>query len=171
MKAENSILNQLKKAQLPAVPNGFFVNFSNDLWQLIELEDDTEGLLNELVLNRFENVLKNEKEIDFKESNLKIVKLVKKPEKRSNTKQVLLWVGAVAASLALFFAWPVGTNATNELASEETPQEVLLAYLDEDDLVDYLVDANSDYEEEVLAEEDILFEEIEDEIYNYINDI
>jgi len=171
MNEEKTILSQIKKAPLPTVPNGFFANFSDDLWNLILLENETDGFLDGLVLNRFENVLNNEKEIDYKVTNYSKVKTLGMRKKRSNTKRILLWTGAVAASLALFFTWPASTNSTNELASEETSQDVLLAYLDEDDLVDYLVDASSDDEDESLMQEDILFEEIEDDIYNYINDI
>ncbi|MFK8038596.1 MAG: hypothetical protein AB8B74_09935 [Crocinitomicaceae bacterium] len=171
MKKDGYILDQLVKTQLPAVPEQFFRHFSDELWQLIELEDNTEGLLDILELSRFENDFKTVKAIDLEVSKLKQGKTSIKLVKTTKTKQILLWAGAIAASLVLFFTWPSTTNSGTELASEETTQEVLLAYLDEDDLVDYLVDASTNKIEDIVLEEEVLYEAVEDEIYNYINDI
>ena len=171
MNEDGYIFKQFKKAPLPSVPDKFFHHFSEELWQLIELEDNTEGLLDGLVLNRFKNALKTNKPIDLHIDKVASINRVEKPKVWSKTKQMILWTGAIAASLAIFFTWPASTDSGIELATDETTQEVLLAYLDEDDLVEYLVDANTTQDEETTIEEEVLYEELEDEIYNYINDI
>ena len=171
MKADGHILNKLRKASLPKVPEHFFSNFSAELIHLIELEDQTEHFLEELSINRFENDLKSTKEIDLKSVKGVSENALLKSYKKGRTKQIILWIGAAAACLLLFFNWPGTAKSDDTLASHQLTEEAILAYLNEDDLVDYLVDIDADQIDENDLNDEALYEAIEDEIYNYINDI
>ncbi len=171
MKEDRYIVNKLRKAKLQEVPETFFHTFFDELWHLIELEDQTDDLLGRLSLNRFENDLKTIKNLDIKDFSSNESNTVTLPSKRVESKQIFLWLGAVAASLILFFTWPSLNGSNDDLAANQSTEEVILAYLDEDDLVDYLVDLNLDHIQETGLEEEVLFEALEDEIYDYINDI
>lgn len=172
MNGENNILNQLKKAKKPFVPKTFFESFANDLWQIIQLEDATEGILDSLVLKRFENDFKSSEIHDSKGVVNEIPELRLNIEKTENRRRIYWWAGAVAAGLALVFSLSIFNTSSTNVTESFSTEELLLAYLDEEDLVDFIVESSSNIETDstdVLNE--YLFEEIEDGLFEYYNDL
>lgn len=154
------------------VPTQFFGDFSDEVYELIQLEDDTEGLLDSLDLKRFKNDFKYTEEIDLEYGNVKSKIIQLKPIKTSKSRRLWWWTGAVAAGLAVIFSLTVFNTKQPEVADNLTSEEVLLAYLDEEDLVDYILENKTEIETDSTAMlTEYFYEELEDEIYNYLNDI
>ena len=171
MKTEQHILDQLKKAKKPEVPYGFFNDFSDLVLDLVSLEDATEGWLENLDIKHFKNDLKSIKISDLEIDKSKRGQEIALPVTAKRNNRVLLWLGsAIAACFILFFVSPFSEAEPSEIATDTANEELLLAYLSEEDLINFMVDAN-DTETDVLEEDEWLYEALEDEIYNYINDI
>lgn len=171
MKAQINILSQLKKAKLPSVSFGFFDTFSDDIMYLIDLEENTSGLLNELDLKRFKNDSENNLNVDFEGFSSNEFVVVDLPVKSNKTKSLLLWTSGIAACFLLYFATPFLTYPS-EIAETVSSEELLLAYLDEDDMVDFILDDISAFKEDSIAlEDELLYEELEDGIFDYLNDL
>lgn len=170
MSEEGPILNKLIKANLPIVPASFFEGFADEVLELIALESETEGILEMLSLNSFENVLKSNNT-----ANIQEIKEVYKKETKSrffirNAKHIALWTGAVAASLVLLFSLPLLQGETNEFVSSSTSEDILLAYLNEDDLIEYIIENGSEIDSSAY-ENEVLYEELESGILDYYYDL
>jgi hypothetical protein len=172
MEQENNILKHLRKGALPSVPENFFDDFSESLLTLIDLQNESDNILDNLKIKQFKNDFKSNENIDYKgfidfDDEADVVKL--KPRK---TKQILLWTVAIAACFVLFFTLPFNQNNQTDLTDDLVNEEMLLAYLDEEDLVDYIIENetafmidSSDFFDEII------FDELSDGILDYLNDL
>ena len=169
MAEKDNILSGLKPNEKPKVPQSFFEDFSNQMVQKIESE---EGMLSTLSksdkpsvdANFFENFAddvwsKVESKSDHKDAKPKV--------------KYLYWFSAAAAILILCLFIPLhkasieGEYALSELSIDD---EDLLAYFSESEMIDYIVEASETVE---LNDEydELLYDELEDELYEYYTEL
>ncbi len=173
MEEKKNILDHLKKTSRPDVPKDFFENFSSNIMDKIE-EDSESGLLDDLKKTGQPEIPK-----DFfsKFPDEVLNKVQQDNEGKSNIFKISAWttVISIAAVLAIMF-W-INREDTNESFAEESDIELpeskmsdddydaYLVYVDEGEIIDYMVENELDYEE--TTEED---EYDYDEIYDYVGD-
>jgi len=178
VKKDKDILNHLKKHKKPNVPEGFFDNFADELMSKIENE---KSILDSI--NKAEKPKVPEHFFDNFADSLPIDD--KKETKIISLKTVVI-ITAIAASFLLLFI--LNTNSQNpNVANKEQPKTLIdsiqtietttinqddeyLAYLTEDDLIDFIVDNQIEVDENVfdlVDDEDDLFDEVESEIEDY----
>ncbi len=186
MNESTNIVNQLKRREKPAIPDGFFDVFFNDLMDEIDANSGLLGQMSKsesppLPANYFSRSLDFIDDLDETESLLEITPS-KKPtvpphffsdfpnkmneiigneieiEKKS-TRIIPLWIirgiSSIAAMLAIFFVVQLANTSTTEqpmvtVESEES-FDAYLTYLDEDEIIDYIIE--TDIEIESINEE------------------
>ena len=158
---------ELKKTNKPEVPTGFFDQFSDKLMQKIQ-EEETEKevsspILDQLILSAkpavpkdyFENFQPQTTEKESTPKKGRIIQL-----------RYLAAAASVAAVIALFFYLLPGdeTNDETQYSSAETQEEIseetydiYLAYMDEEDIVEYIIenDIELEGESDELDEEEL----------------
>jgi len=168
MTTKKDILSQLKKREKPEVPNGFFKGFSDQVIDELSVKSQVLDKLEKAEKPKLDKTFFD----NFGDQVMSKIGTETIPIKNKSKVKYLYWFAAAAAIILLFLAVP--SNTDGELASEDvyalTQADVtLLAYLSEEDIIDYLVDL--DNEELVEDEDDIFFDELESEIYNYIDEL
>jgi hypothetical protein len=172
MEKRSDILNRLTKAKRPTVPASFFETFSDEVWQLILLEDETDGFLNNLKIKRFKNDLNNPQKTELKHISGGGSEMPERQKKSTTLRHLALWLGAAAASVALIFAVSFFNESQSQVADTLSTEEVLLAYLDEEDLVDYIVENSAASETDSVALlNEYLYEEMEDGLFEYYENL
>lgn len=171
MEEKKDILNNLKKSAKPDIPKDFFVDFSSNLMKKIDQNQDNDSLLDQI-----HKTSKPEIPIDFfNEFSKSIVNHVKEPKKkRSRIIKISSWstVISVAAILAVL-VWinkdeegemlaDTGTESINDSMNDED-YFAYLSYVDENEIVDFMIDNEVEYEVEE-SNEGI------DEVYDYLGD-
>ncbi|MGV6861586.1 MAG: hypothetical protein ACWA41_07425 [Putridiphycobacter sp.] len=171
MKQENQILNQLKKTPKPEVPIDFFDSFSEDI--LSKIDD-----------KKLDFLSKSEKpkvpDNFFETFPQKLKGEIEKPKKgKVITLRNTLFFTSIAASIALlvnlFVSNPIQINesSSDEIVEIETVSvegdDLYLAYLNEHEIVDYIIENNIDVDEDTTTfnNEDDIFEEVEYLIEDY----
>lgn len=156
MKENKDILNHLNKRPKPALPKDFFENFSDDL--MAKISEDESGL------NELHKTTKPDVPAKFFENFAENItsQVVTDDSTKSKSKQsvqvislkIFGFVSAVAACLLVMFLLNNNNPANTELSDnvnsatsteEEISDEELLAYFDESDLVDYILEEDIAY--------------------------
>ena len=163
MSKENNILNQLKRTDRPSVPNGYFDDFASSL------------KLDEVSTSFLETVPKNEKpevSTEFFETFSTDILTQLDPQKKGKVislKSIFISVASVAAVVSLvFFATP--TTQYVPIAETEYNTEEYLAFvdLDESDYIDFIIENNISFNEEI--DEEVLYE-LESELDDYFYEL
>ena len=165
MEEKKNILNDLHKHQKPEVPQGFFENFSDEL--MAKIAEQESGL------NAFQKTTKPDVPAEFFETFAKNITTPSEDGQQTGeqqpTEQVkrsrvisLRVVGIISAAaaclLVMFLLKPEDTNVEvasteTEMSSEsEISDEELLAYVDENDIIDYILDEEIEIEETSATE-------------------
>jgi len=161
MDTNKDILNQLKRTDKPTVSDNFFAEFSANISSKIDDKYFLESLpkTNQpKVPNQF-----------FENFSNKIVKQIDEPKKGKliTLKHVVISVLSVAAMLVLVFL-ATQQSQTNLVTNEFTPSnsEEYLAFVDMDEieLIDFMIENNINYDEEI--NEEVLFE-LDSELDDY----
>ncbi|MBD3638774.1 MAG: hypothetical protein HUJ25_15580 [Crocinitomicaceae bacterium] len=153
MKEKKNILDHLKKRQKPDVPKDFFENFSDDL--MAKIEEEESGLKN------FQKTTKPDVPAEFFENFAQnITQKVSNSEETNKPRVIRLkvigFVTAVAACLLVFFlikpdnTTPTADNTqdqNNTENAEPISDEVLMAFVDENDIVDFILEEEIDLSE------------------------
>lgn len=169
IEVESGILGQLTKRDRPTLPAGYF----DQKFDFIEGQEKA-PLLSTLVPSS-KPILPASFFDQFPELILEATAPQKEADKQSS-RIIPLWlttsISAVAAALAIFFLIRgVNTGAVETIAESETDQEATyaayLSYLDEDEIIDYMLEYDIDLQstETELDEqlyEDYSIEDIED---------
>ena len=172
MKENNNILDSLKKRNKPEVPQGFFENFSENLAANLSeqsgLEDVTKANKSEVPEGFFENF----------SSDLmnKIEAQEKKPSKIISFRFIGYAVAIAASLLILFTVLPKDEVSLSDNTSDvkvetvdEFTDEDYLAFIDEDEMIDFIIE-NEDIEIDESSDEEAedvfyLLEEDLEELY------
>ena len=160
MEEENDISSEFKKAKKPVVPAGFFENF----YASIQSEIDEENPFSDLkIVKRKQPVLPGNFAETF-ETNL-IKKIEDKPSNPGRIIRLSLIsaVASIAAVLTILFYinqnnsdTGISKTETGATQDEETI-DTYVAYLDEDEMIDYIVENNIN-----------IGDEESDDIYDYV---
>jgi hypothetical protein len=151
VKENKNILNNLNKRQKPEAPKDFFENFSDNL--MAKISESDSGLTN------FKKTTKPDVPVGFFESFAKDITqqtndqipIEQDQPTRIIRMKVMGFVSAVAACLlVMFLVMPTddkelaNTNTENEVRplNESISDEDLMAYVDADDIIDYILDEN-----------------------------
>ena len=167
MEANKDILDNLKKGQKPEVPKDFFENFYDEL--MAKIAEEESGLANfqkttkpdvpaEFFSNFAQNItgLSEDKQQTSTEQPIEQAK----PTRIINLKIVGVIATAAACLLVMFQIVRNNTNEPTDCCDEPVAEtasitdEDLLAFLDEDDIIDYMVD------EEIELTSDVDIDEI-----------
>ena len=148
MKEEQDILNQLKKRKKPEVSEGFFDNFYAELSAKIAEEESG--------LSKLKKSAKPELDADYFKDFSASISQQAEPNTSSNKGIVIsmksvIWMTAIAACLVIgFFLIPdsqddkgLKADTDTEVKSESSnliENEVFLAMMDEDDVVNFLIE-------------------------------
>ena len=163
MSKENEILNQLKKAERPSVPNGYFDEFASNL----KLDADDTSFLEALPKSKKPDV----PEEFFTEFTNKLAPQLDHPKKGEviSLKQIFISAASVAAMVAIIF---FATNNTQvaTIAETEYDTEEYLAFVDfdESEYIDFIIENNISFDEEI--DEEVLYE-LESELDDYYYDL
>jgi len=159
MSKEDKILNELRKTERPSVPNGYFDNFASNL------------KLDEIDTSFLEALPKKEKpEIptDFFETfSTDILINLDSPKKGKviSLKSIFISVASIAAAVSLVFLM---TNKTQTVAVTEvkynTEEYLAFVDLDESDYIDFIVENNISFDEEI--DDEVLYE-LDSELDDY----
>jgi len=159
MSKEDKILNELRKTERPSVPNGYFDNFASSL----KLDEADASFLEALSKNEKPEVL-----TDFFETfSTDILTKLDSPKKGKviSLKSIFISVASVAAVVSLVFLM---TNKTQTAAITEIRYnaEEYLAFvdLDESDYIDFIVENNISFDEEI--DDEVLYE-LDSELDDY----
>ncbi len=180
---ESGILGQLKKTEKPAIPEDFFANLTSS----ITAEEPTFSV---------DELQKREKPTlpvnYFDQSTEQIMAAVKAEEKKKGGKvinmRLVTIISAVAAAIAIIFtvinfSGPTKENgvAYDEIPKDSIPQEVIsteddyddyLAYLDEDEIIDYIIENDIEIEDSTeMVEYEDYFDFSEEDIEDYYFDL
>jgi hypothetical protein len=177
MEEKFNILDSLKKTAKPEVPANFFNAFSDELSAKIANE--------ELSLNKkempavpegfFESFSDNLMETIAAEESANLV-----PPKESRTKVIILRIlGTIAAAACLLLAFNL-IDKEDEIiqtvqvaaSTEEEAEDAYLAYLDEDEMINFLIE-NEDIaleDNELDLEDEDIFYFLDDDIEDYYYD-
>jgi hypothetical protein len=154
----------LAKNKMPEVPADFFKNFHTNL----QAEIESEALFSDLKLKKTKKpTLPANFESDFRES---LMKKIHQKKSRGRILKITFWSTAAAVAAGLTLLLTLNTEPTNnqpdgltEINSEFTDEESLdtyVAYLDEDELVDYIIENDIDMGQ---AESE------SDDVYDYVS--
>ncbi|MFD1550621.1 hypothetical protein DNU06_14810 [Putridiphycobacter roseus] len=160
MEPKKEILNQLKKAAKPKLPENFFEQFNEDLMGNIESENKLFSL---------SDLQKNEKPTvptAFFETFAESISAEVKP--KSKIKHLFAYISLAAAVIIILFSLPLMTNnnSSEQLAETYTAQEeVLLSYVSENDLIDFYTEPSEITNENVL--EEVLLDDMDFDVYDY----
>ena len=161
MDTNKDILNQLKRTDKPTAPENFFTDFSSNISSKIDDESFLESLAKTnqpKVPNQF-----------FENFSNKIVKQIDEPKKGKliRLKHVVISVLSVAAMLVLVFlaTQQSQTNlVTNEFIPSNSEEYLAFVDMDEIELIDFMIENNINYDEEI--NEEVLFE-LDSELDDY----
>jgi hypothetical protein len=168
MKENNDILDALKKRKKPEVPNGFFENFSDSLISNLSEKTEVEDLSKSDKVNVPEGFFEN-----FSSNLMEKIEAEEKKPTRIISLRFISYAAAIAATLLIMFTiLPNDENsvANNEIETEtvdEFSDEDYLAFIDEDEMIDFIVE-NEDIEIEESTDEEeedvfyLLEEDLED---------
>ncbi len=177
MKEDKNILNQFKKNKSPKVPRDFFDNFADDVMSKIEKD---ESVLDALKKRQQPSVPK-----DFFNNFADSLPIDDKKKTKIISLKNIVIVTAIAASFLLLFVLNTNTQNSNVAKDEQSipksqklsgstqtiemnQDDEYLAYLSEDDMIDFIVDNQIDENIVDLSDgEDDLFDEVESEIEDY----
>lgn len=162
MSKEDNILNQLKKAERPSVPNGYFDNFASSL----KLDGDETSFLEALPKSE-----KPKLSTDFFDnfSTDIITKLdTSKKGKVISLKQIVMTVASIAAIVSVIFLM-TNTSNTDTIAEVEYNTEEYLAFidLDESDYIDFIIENNIDIDETLEEIDEVGLYGLESELDDY----
>ncbi|MCB9222647.1 MAG: hypothetical protein H6582_00610 [Crocinitomicaceae bacterium] len=169
MENNKDILDGLKKSQKPEVPHGYFENFSDEL--MAKIAEKESGL------DQFNKVSKPTVPDQFFENfsaelMAKIDPVQEKPSRVIAIK-IFGFVTAVAACLLVMFTLlPNDVNTseaaeTNATVTEETiTTDELMAFVDEDHIVDFIIE-NEDINLEMESTDEDVYYIIEEDIEDY----
>lgn len=182
MKKDNNILNQLNKNNQPNVPEGFFDNFADDLMSKIESDKS--------ILDTINKTEKPKVPTSFFDDFADNLPVENKKKARVISLKTITIVSSIAASLLLIFMLSWESNTNQQLASEENNTQIdstiedssyqihtdedYLAYLTEDDIVEYIIENKVDIDEDDIYsfdEDDEMFDELDSELDDYIYEL
>ncbi len=175
MTPEENILSRVEKAKKPNVPEGFFESFFDRVMNEIESESESS------FLNTLEKSDKPALGQDyFKNFSEQLAAEVTEHKTEPKIKKMarvrtLYWLsGAAAAILLLFLFLPSNTDNVETLASEVViteADEELLAFVSEEDIIDYLVESSELETDEGTEEDEFYYDELESNLYEYFNEL
>lgn len=160
MEPTKEILNQLKKAAKPKLPENFFDQFSERLMDNIESENNSFSL-SDLQKNQKPQVPAS----FFKDFADNISHEIKP---KSKIRQLFVFTAMAAAVIIILLSLPFMTrnNSSEQLADIYTTQEeVLLSYISENDMIDYYTESSESTTEDIM--EEVLLDEMDFDVYGY----
>jgi hypothetical protein len=178
---DKNILNQLKKNNRPNVPEEFFDHFSDDLMSKIESEKSILDSIKKTDKPKVPNLF-----FDNFANNLPIEN--KKKGKIISLKTVTV-ISTIAASLLVLFVLNWNSKNEQSIASNDNvihldsskdisysqieDDEAYLAYLSEDDIVEYIIENKVDIDDDfdLSQEENEMFDELDSELDDYIYEL
>ncbi len=154
----------IQKNKAPEVPADFFKNFHANL----QAEIDSETVFADLTLKKTNKpTVPPNFENEFKDS---LMKNIRQKKSTGRILKITFWSTAAAVAAGLTLLFTLNTEPTNnqpdrltEINSELTDEESLdtyVAYLDEDELVDYIIENDIDMGQ---AESE------SDDVYDYVS--
>jgi len=182
---ESGILGQLKKTEKPAVPENFFANL-------------TSSIAAEEPILSVDELQKREKPTlpaNYFDQSMELIMAAVKAEGQNKKKggkvinmRLVTIISAVAAAIAIIFtvinfSGPTKENgfANDDTPMDSIPQEVIsteddyddyLAYLDEDEIIDYIIENDIEIEDSIeMVEYEDYFDFSEEDIEDYYLDL
>ena len=147
---ESSVLGQLRKSEKPEVPENFFESILSSL----DVDNDEFSI---------ETLKKNKKPAlpinYFSDSENQILEIIKGKKQDSNKRgriiplRLIATIGSIAAAIAIIFTIINFSEDTNsdiavvEVESSEDTYDAYLAYLDEDEIVDFIIENDIEIED------------------------
>ena len=159
MEEEYDIASKFLKSKKPLVPDGFFANFYNSIKDEIDAED---AFLNLNIVKRKKPSIPENFSVNFSSEIDKKITPKFKNHGRVIRLSFISAVASVAAVLTILFYLnqnnePIQiSNAVPTFQQDDEAFEAYVAYLDEDEMIDYIV------------ENDISVGESDDDIYDYV---
>jgi len=144
MSKEDKILNELRKTERPSVPDSYFDNFYSKL----EFDENNVSFIEEMPKSKKPDV-----PADFFTSFSEDIKENLEAPKKGKVvslKQILFSVASIAAVVSLVFL-ATNLSQTETITETEYSTEEYLAFvdLDESDYIDFIVENNINYDEEI----------------------
>jgi hypothetical protein len=172
MEEKFDIFDSLKKIKKPAVPEGFFEKFSDNLSSNIEDGSDIQGLNKSDKIAVPSGFFDNFSDQLMDKINEQEEQSLSKNKSGIFTLKRLGVVAAVAACVLLIFT-VLPNNSDEELTVEvaiestddsEQVDEAYLAFLDEDEMIDFLIENDDidlgdddDYEDDLYSDDDLYY--------------
>lgn len=157
------------KAKKPKVPEDFFDSFSKEILNVISEEEKTEFTY----LNKSKQPVVTENY--FEEFPTKIQKILKAKKRRSKIIRIsfISTIASVAASLLIIFTLQKTTQETirsqptqtTSFSNQNDPVEFYTAYLDETEVIDYILE--NDISIQSQDENNEIFEYVADDVEDY----
>jgi hypothetical protein len=166
MSKEDNILDQLKKTERPSVPNGYFDNFASSL----KLDEEETSFLEALPKSE-----KPKLSTDFFDNfSTDIITKLDKPKKGKviSLKQIVMTIASVAAIVSVVFLMTKTSN-TDAIAEVEYNTEEYLAFidLDESEYIDFIIENNISFDEELDEIDETVLYELESELDDYFYEL